>query len=40
MMLFSSEDYLNLIGDWRDPYPVPILEEHNKIIVVRDDLLN
>ena len=28
-----------LIGRWKDPNPIPILEEHEGIIVVRDDLL-
>ena len=27
------------IGDWVDPNPDPVLEEHQSIVVVRDDLL-
>lgn len=34
------EQYLELIGDWQDPNPAPVLEEHDGITVVRDDLLN
>lgn len=43
MMLFdlepSAEEYLELVRDWKDPNPDPVLEEHEGIIVVRDDLL-
>ena len=31
--------YLDLIGDWQDPNPKPIIMEHEGIHVVRDDLL-
>lgn len=36
----SSNELLELIGDWEDPNPTPIIELHNDIHVVRDDLLN
>lgn len=35
----TAEEYLELIGDWKDPYPAPVLEEHEGFVVVRDDLL-
>ena len=35
----TAEDYLSLIGDWQDTLPDPVIEEHEKIQVVRDDLL-
>lgn len=35
----TPEDYLELIGDWEDPNPKPIIEEHNGFTIVRDDLL-
>lgn len=33
------EAYLSLVKDWEDPNPSPVLEDHNGITVVRDDLL-
>jgi len=41
MQLFddTAEDYLSLIGDWEDTLPPPVIEEHEGIRVVRDDLL-
>jgi hypothetical protein len=35
----TADDYLSLIGDWVDPNPEPVVEEHNGFLVVRDDLL-
>jgi len=35
----TAEDYLEMIGDWVDPNPAPVVEEHNNFLVVRDDLL-
>lgn len=35
----SPEQYLDMIGDWQDPNPAPVIEMHNGIHVVRDDLL-
>jgi len=35
----SADDYLQLVSDWEDPNPSPVLTEHNNVIVVRDDLL-
>lgn len=35
----TAHDYLSLIGDWQDPLPTPHLEEHDGVLVVRDDLL-
>jgi len=42
MLLTESETkaYLDYIRDWKDPYPKPVLEEHQGITVVRDDLLH
>lgn len=39
MTELSPEKYLELIGDWQDPNPAPVIELHNDIHVVRDDLL-
>jgi hypothetical protein len=41
-MLSSSdpaEAYLSLIEGWTDPNPTPIIEKHDRFLVVRDDLL-
>lgn len=38
-ILLTSEDYLDVVKDWEDPNGPLILEEHNGIIVVRDDKL-
>ena len=35
----QADEYLSQIGDWQDPYPVPIVEMHQGIFVVRDDKL-
>lgn len=40
MINLSADELLNLIGDWQDPNPEPVIEMHNGIHVVRDDLLN
>ena len=42
MSLFkeTAEDYLELVKDWEDPWPDPIIEIHDGVHVVRDDLLN
>jgi hypothetical protein len=39
MTSLSDEQYLELIGDWKDPNPTPVIEEYNGIKVVRDDML-
>ena len=39
MISYSRAEYLDLIGDWQDPNPKPILEEYEGFMVVRDDLL-
>lgn len=39
LFLRTAEDYLDLIGDWKDPNPDPVLTEHDGYFVVRDDLL-
>ena len=36
----TADDYLKLIGDWKDPWPEPVIQEHDDYLVVRDDLLN
>jgi len=35
----TAEDYLDMIGDWTDSLPPPVVEEHEGILVVRDDLI-
>lgn len=35
----TLENYLSFIPNWSDPFPTPIIELHNGIHVVRDDLL-
>lgn len=41
MSLFetTAEEYLETIGDWKDPWPDPVIEIHDGFHVVRDDLL-
>ena len=36
----SAEELLELIKDWEDPNPKPVIEKHGKVFVVRDDLLD
>ena len=38
-MIFSDNDYLDKVKNWEDPNPPPVIETHNNIIIVRDDLL-
>ena len=40
MTNLSDKELLEMIGNWKDPNPTPIIELHNDIHVVRDDLLN
>lgn len=40
LFLNTAEDYLNLIGDWKDPNPEPVIIEHEGYFVLRDDLLD
>jgi hypothetical protein len=28
------------LGDWKDPFPAPVIEEHDRFFIVRDDLLD
>ena len=28
------------LGDWKDPFPAPVVEEHDGFMIVRDDLLD
>jgi hypothetical protein len=35
----TAEEYLQLLGDWVDPNPAPVIEMYDGIHVVRDDLL-
>jgi hypothetical protein len=35
----TAEEYLELVSDWEDPYPTPVIEKHNNYFVLRDDLL-
>jgi len=39
-LIDNSDEYLRLIQGWSDPFPAPVLEQHNGIYVVRDDLLD
>jgi len=39
MEVKSAEHYLELVKDWKDPYPMPEIRYFGDIIVVRDDLL-
>ena len=36
----SPEEYLELVKEWEDPNPKPVIELHDGIHVVRDDLLD
>ena len=36
----SPEEYLELVKEWEDPNPKPVIELHEGIHVVRDDLLD
>ena len=38
--LWSVEKLLEMVSDWEDPNPKPIIKEYDGIKVVRDDLLN
>ena len=38
--LWSVEKLLEMVSDWEDPNPKPIIEKHGKVFVVRDDLLD
>lgn len=40
MINLSDKELLEMIGDWQDPNPSPVIELHNDIHIVRDDLLN
>jgi hypothetical protein len=35
----NREEYLKLLKDWTDPNPPPVIKEHGKFLIVRDDLL-
>lgn len=35
----SKQYYLDLAGDWEDPYPFPVIETYDGVKVVRDDLI-
>ena len=35
----TANYYIHSISNWQDPNPIPVLEMHEDIIVVRDDLL-
>ena len=37
--LFDT-DLITDIGNWKDPFPAPVIEEHDGFMVVRDDLLD
>ena len=41
MSLFeeTTDDYLELIGNWKDPLPDPVIETHKGFKIVRDDLI-
>jgi len=35
----NRDAWLELAGDWQDPFPAPIVKEHNGFNVVREDLM-
>jgi hypothetical protein len=37
--MYTAEDYLELVSDWEDPNPAPVVELIDGVHVVRDDLL-
>lgn len=37
---FGAQWFKDVTKDWKDPLPAPVLEEHEGIMVVRDDLIN
>lgn len=37
---FGPQWFKDVTKDWKDPLPPPVLEEHDGIMVVRDDLIN
>ena len=37
--MINADDYLELVEDWKDPYDAPIIELHDGVHVVRDDVL-
>lgn len=39
MILVTPEDYLNMIEDWEDPNPRPVITVEEGVYVVRDDIL-
>lgn len=39
MILVTPEDYLNMVEDWEDPNPRPVITIEEGVYVVRDDLL-
>jgi hypothetical protein len=36
----DADHYLSLVESWVDPYPAPLVENHEGFLVVRDDLLS
>lgn len=39
LMMPNRQAWLDLAGDWQDPFPDPIIKEHNGFNVVREDLM-
>ncbi len=37
---YSVEELLDMVSDWQDPHPLPIIKEYDGFNVVRDDLLD
>ena len=37
---YTTEQLLDMVSDWEDPNPKPVIEEHDGFQVVRDDLLD
>tara|TARA_R100001509_G_scaffold148320_1_gene106058 strand:- start:23671 stop:24432 length:762 start_codon:yes stop_codon:yes gene_type:complete len=35
-----DDDLVSELANWEDPFPAPIIEEHDGFMIVRDDLLN
>ena len=39
LMMPNRQAWLDLAGDWEDPFPAPIITEHDGLKVVREDLM-
>lgn len=39
LIKYSRQDYLDMLGDWEDPYGIPKVEMHDGFYIVRDDYI-